>query len=336
MSDSRKTRSLANLIITAGVPLLAAIAMAATLRLHYPLRLRWAILIIVGETALLLSGFTWPETAAAIRMAVGRQASAATSPRDAYFWEATARNAIHLGVLGTLIGFVTHIGSNGEGQAQFLFALGSSLLSTVYGLVLAAILCAPAVRSLWTSGTDLASKTAGIIEAPYAAQVNVLSREHAPGHLLTVALILWVLFSPTATGPVAPLDWFIHWPAWLLVFGGGLGLALMFGRSSAAGSLVFGFAGAGLVGSLLGMAQALQGFSQGSIGAVAQGIIFGISSSFAAHFGLLAAGFPLQDRSNFRRGIALSRVVWYGFPILTLLLIALATVLAMIPIKIAN
>jgi hypothetical protein len=46
---------------------------------------------------------------------------------------------------------------------------------------------------------------------------------------------------------------------------------------------------------------------------------------FAAFAGLLAISLPLQDRSHNPRGMSLSRLAWYGFPIATLLLIALAT-----------
>jgi len=336
MSASSNGNNRVSMVVTIGMPLALIAGLALSGRFEYPLSLRWGILILVGEIALLLTGFKWSEIVNAFRQAGGRRTATGASERSAYFWEAAARNALHLGVLGTLVGFVIQICSNTGGQAGFMFALGSALLSTVYGLVLAAILSTPAVRSLWAIGNAQAVETVGAIGASPVVCASGGRWGHALGHVLFLALILWVLFSPAAAGPAMPLDWFVHWPAWLVVFGGALALGLMSGRTLKTGSLVLGFAFAGLIGSLLGVVQALQGFSQASIAAVSEGITFMISSCFAAFAGLLAIGLPLQDRSHNRRGMSLSRVIWYGFPIVTLLLIALAILMVMVPIKIEN
>ena len=336
MSASINGNNMVTMVVRIGMPPALIAGLAFSGRFEYPLNLRWGILIFVGEIALLLMGFKWHEIVNAFRQVGGRRMAAGASERSTYFWEAAARNALQLGVLGTLVGFVIQICSNTSGQAGFMFALGSALLSTVYGLILAAILSTPAVRSLWTIGAAQAAETVAPIDASPAGRESAGRWGHAFGHVVFLALILWILFSPAPAGPTMPLDWFVHWPAWLVVFGGALALGMMSGRTFKTNSLVLGFACAGLIGSLLGVVQALQGFSQASIAVVSEGITFMISSCFAALVGLLAIGLPLQDRSHNWRGLTLSRLVWYGFPVVTLLLIALATLMVMVPIKIEN
>ncbi|MBZ5497025.1 MAG: MotA/TolQ/ExbB proton channel family protein [Acidobacteriia bacterium] len=336
MSASSNGNNLVTGIVRIGVPIALISGLTFSIRHECPLSLRWAVLILVGEIALLLMGFRWAEIANAFRQAAGQRTAAGASERSTYFWEAAARNALHLGVLGTLVGFVIQICSDIGGQAGFMFALGGALLSTVYGLILAAILSTPAVRSLWTLGPEHPSETGEPIYASPGEGKRAGRLEQLLGHILFLVLMLWVLFTPAAAGSTMPFDWFVHWPAWLVVFGGALIFGLMSGHTFKTGSLVLGFACAGLIGSLFGVVQALQGFSTASIAAVSEGITFMISSCFAGFVGLLAIGLPLQDRSHNRRGLSLSRLVWYGYPVVALLLVALATLMVMVPIKIEN
>jgi biopolymer transport protein ExbB/TolQ len=336
MSASGNTKKVMTAVVRIGVALAAITGLAFSGAFAYPPSLRWGILILVGEIALLLMGFQWHEIVDAFRQARGMRAVAGPSERNTYFWEAAARNALHLGVLGTLVGFVMQICSDTSGPAGFMAAMGSALLSTVFGLILAAILSMLASRSPRTIGTEQASGTKDPVDASPEAHERVVRPVPVLGCIMLLSLMLWILFSPAASGPTMPLEWFVHWPAWLVVFGGALILGLMSGRPLSAGPLVTGFAWAGLIGSLLGVVQALQGFSQASIAAVSEGITFMISSCFAGFIGLLAIGLPLQDRRQNRQGMNPNRLVWYGFPAMTLLILVLAILMVMVPIKIDN
>ena len=299
----------------------------------YWLNLQWVLLLIGGEIALLLMGFAWPEIRRAVAHAAGRTAKADDSARSCYFWEAAARNAVNLGVLGTMVGFVIQVCSAAGGLSGFPSAFGRALLSTTYGIILASLFGLISLKCRLRIPAVDASDRAGTWEQ---AAENAGFWSHALGHILFLGLFLWILFSPASAGPYRPLDWFVHWPAWLVVLGGTIALALLSGSSFGGASLVLGFACTGLIGSLLGIGQALQGFSMVKIEVVAQGITFMISSCFAVLAGLLAIAYPLLDRSRDRRSMRLSRLVWYGFPILTLLVIAMAAAMVMIPIKIEN
>ncbi len=336
MSALNSGSIMATVVVGMGMPLTTMTGTDFSSRLLYLSSLRWGILILVGEVALLLMGFKWAEIVNAFRQAAGRPQATPALNRTTYLWEAAARNALHLGVLGTLVGFVMQICSDTGGQADFMFALGKSLLSTVCALILAALLSTPALRALWTIETAKGGENADAIDASPGAEDSFGFWGYALGYVLFFALIVWLLFPPVAAGSRRPFDWFVHWPALLVVFGGALGYGLLSGRTFKTGSLIAGFGCSGLIGALVGVVQALQGFSQTSIAAVSEGIAFMISSCFAAHLGLLAIGLPLQDRGQRPKAMTLSRLVWYGFPVVTLLMIVLATLMAMIPLKIEN
>ncbi|MBP1596612.1 MAG: hypothetical protein H6Q05_1989 [Acidobacteria bacterium] len=299
----------------------------------YWLDLQWVLLLVGGEIALLLMGFPWPEIRRSVARAANRSVEAGDSARSCYFWEAAARNAVNLGVLGTLVGFVTQVCSDTGGLSGFPAAFGRALLSTTYGIVLASIFGMISLKfRLGIPTADTPDPAETWEQAPQSSGFW----SHGLGYILFLGLFLWILFSSVPAGPYRPVDWFVHWPAWLVVLGGTIALALLSGSSFIGTALVPGFAFTGILGSFLGIGQALQGFSAAKIQMVAQGITFMISSCFAVLAGLLAVAYPLLDRSRDRRSMLLLRVVWYGFPVLTLLLIATAAVMVMIPIKIEN
>ena len=251
------------------LPCLVAVA-AVSGRFAWSLSVRWAVLLITGEVALALMSFTWPEIRGAIRFAAGRTCGAVCPGRAAFFWEAMARNAWCLGVFGTLAGFVIQVCSDASGPDAFLSALGEAILSTVYGAALAAFMSVPLFRPL---GEGVATEESGSKPGPF------MRWERWLGYCLFAGLVAWIFFTPSGSGPFRPLDWFVHWPAWLVVVGGAFVLAVLAGDLPGGRSLVMGFTCAGLVGSLLGSSQALQGFSRASIQAVAEGISFMVSSA---------------------------------------------------------
>ncbi len=298
---------------------------------------RWMVLLVIGEIALILMSFTWPEIRRAVAHAAGRTLQDSDFAGSGYFWEAAARNAWNLGVLGTLVGFVIQVCSNSGGLGGFLAAFGTAILSTTYGIILASIFGLISLKFRLRIANSPASNAADDPGTPPQTPESSGFWSQGLGYILFLGLFLWILFWPaSAQGPYRPIDWFVHWPAWLVVMGGTLALVLLSGSSFAGASLALGFACTGLLGSFLGIGQTLQGFSMAKIATVAQGITFMISSCFAALTGLLAVAYPLQDRRRDRRGGILFRAVWYGYPILALLVIALAAALVMIPIEIEN
>jgi hypothetical protein len=298
--------------------------------------LRWVVLLLAGEAALLMMGFTWREIRRIFAHAAGRTVPGTDDVLSCRFWEAAARNALNLGVLGTLVGFVIQVCSDSGGPGGFLSAFGTGLLSTTFGIILASIFFSISLKFRLKVPDNSASEGMDDSGAQQQTQKSSQFRSYLPGYLVFSGLFLWILLSPASAGSYRPIDWFVHWPAWLVVMGGTLALRLFSGGSSAGTSLALGFACTGLIGSLLGIGQALQGFSTAKIATVAQGITYMVSSCFAALTGLLAVAFPLQDRGRRKRATGFLRLVWYGFPILTLLIIALSVVMVMIPIKIEN
>ena len=79
----------------------------------------------------------------------------------------------------------------------------------------------------------------------------------------------------------------------------------------------------------------LHGFATVSIADVAGGLMFAISSGYAALAGLAALGLPLLDGDarEGRRPPAAARWAAYGFPLVVLAVLALAVLLVMIPME---
>lgn len=323
MSEREDTRggvaAAARLVSLLGLVVVAALSG----RFAVSLSARAAAMLLIGEAGLLLAGFTVRDIAGAFRtIGFGPR-----SGRSARFWEAAARNAWNLGVLGTLAGFVTQICSGNAGPTGFLAALGDATLSTVYGLILAAIALAVGFGRKNGAAADVAPRVA---DGP-TARSNLGRWEHWLGYAIFAAVILWLLMSPA--GQFRPVDWFVHWPAWLVVGGGGLALALAIRYPLDGRSLTLGLAAGGLIAAFLGLSRALQGFGRVSIAAVAEGITFTVSACFAALVGMLFFGMPIWDRSRHAEEPGMLRVCWYCFPLAVLAFLVLTIVMVLVPME---
>jgi hypothetical protein len=288
-----------------------------------PASLAGLALVSGGVAAILLLGFPAREIARAIGFAAGPTASAEERRRAGLVWEAAARNAWVLSALSAIAGFVSVFSTESGGLARFLGGVGDRAVGVSFGVLLAAVFAIPALRL--ASAEDPPMGTASL---PAAGQ-RVLAG------VALVALLAWPLFGPGSGGRFEPLPWLLHWPAWLVVAGGTLALGVYLRGIGRGGSIAVALGGAGTVGVVLGLTRGLHGFATTSIDDVAGGLMFAISSGYAALAGLAAVGLPLldQDAREGRRPAAAARWVAYGFPVVVLALLAFAVLLVLVPME---
>jgi len=98
-----------------------------------------------------------------------------------------------------------------------------------------------------------------------------------------------------------------------------------------------GFALTGFLATLMGFVQALFGFSSRGIQEIAIAITFILSSCFVALVGMMLVGNPLEDCSfkvgKGQKPLTLSRIAWFVFPLVTLILLFLTFVMVVTPIQ---
>lgn len=265
----------------------------------------------------------------------GRPAPDDALRRSVYFWEAAARNAFSLGVLGTLIGFVILICSESAVIPKIISGFADAVLSTFYGLVLVALfsLISFRIRTRLEENNEVKA-SAGI--SHLESQGKGLPWEHVLGYGLFAALLLLAIFSIEPGKVYSPIQWFFRLPSILIVAGGGALLAL-FVRRPVGSNLTMGFVLTGTISSFFGLIQIVCGFSGGSIKDVAAAVTFIISSCFVALVCMLFIGLPLEDRAELKLGKKkkrpLRRLAWHILPALVFLYLVLSFVIAITPIK---
>jgi flagellar motor component MotA len=292
------------------------------------------VFVLLGLAAMTLMSFSGSEIIEAIKNAWGGWDSNSNLNRAIYFWESAARNVFMMGVLGTIVGFMVMLSNLEEGIKYFFSEVGVRFLSTIYGLILAAIFAVPAlvfsgivggigVRGLWDEIEN------GEIEAPRLRTVECFI-----GYVAFLSLLLWVMLTPWSSDTFAPLQLFIHWPSLLVVVGGALAISLLIGNHREGETVTLSFAFTGLIGSLVGVVKVLHGLSEGSIADIAAAVTFIISSCFVALLGMMAIGIPLKDRmakKGLNQNLSLSRIAWFGFPLLTLIYLSFVVALIVTP-----
>lgn len=168
--------------------------------------------------------------------------------------------------------------------------------------------------------------------------VSIMRTGRILGIVLGYALFLMVLVS-IPFGLSFPRLWsvmpdIVHSPSLLFVLGSALVLMLLSGEANSGRTTSAFFAALGLIGCLMGCIQVLFGIASFSrsgnpvaVGDVANGISFILCACFAALAGILLVGAPLADHAIRTGRIAApsasTRLSWYGFPFLTLLLMPL-------------
>jgi TonB family protein len=134
-------------------------------------------------------------------------------------------------------------------------------------------------------------------------------------------------------------------PSLFVVVGGALVLMLFRGEGNSERNLSVSIAAMGLIGSLMGGIQILSGIASFSrmgnpvsIGEVAGGVLFTICSCVLALLGMVLVGAPLADRAIRSGQVAapslFSRISWYGFPLLTLVVVPLVFVTIVRPMPV--
>jgi flagellar motor component MotA len=287
------------------------------------------VFVLWGIVAMALMGFTPREILSSFKHAAGEEGTFLELKRSIYFWQSAARNAMMLGILGTLTGFVVFF-CNFQGRiATFLPGVAHAFINMLYGVILGAVCTVPAL--MLSRRLERIPATEERVEPP-----SPLGFGMVVGYLLYIGLIGWVMLSPAQGTQYTPLQWFVHWPSLLVVAGGTLALVLFVNDAKDGRSITVSFAFTGLIGTLMGLVQLLQSFNIG-IAAIATSMTFIISSCFIALVGMMLVGIPLEDRNlklaTDAKDKLLSRVAWYGFPLLTLFYLMVTVILIITPIK---
>jgi hypothetical protein len=222
-----------------------------------------------------------------------------------------------------IAGFVSVLCSDFGSLSRFVSGVGDRAAGVALGVLLAVVFAIPALR----------------FQPPAAPGPEAATSprwwQRLLGGVVLVALLAWPLLGHAPGGQFEPRSWLLNGPAWLVTGGGALALALYLRAIGRGASVVVGLGGAGTVATLLGLTRGLQGFATVNIGEVAGGLMFAVSSGYAALAGLAAVGLPLLDRDarEGRRSPAAARWAAYGFPLVVLAVLALAVALVMLPME---
>ncbi len=299
------------------------------------------VFVFLGGTALALMSFSKKEIGMAFKNASGQKGTAEEQQKSSYFWETAARNFWMMGVLGSVISFVIALGNSEGGMFGIASRMSASYLSAVYGMALAVICIVPALKITGSLNTQLKEGIQRVIESPEDKAISNLKLENIIGYVLYIAILGWAIFAPLSgkafEGPLNPLELFLYWPSLLVVLGGTIAIVLFVGKAISGQAFTLGFALTGVFAIHMGFIQAMMGFSSKSIQEVASAITFILSSCFVALLGMMLVGNSLLDQSVKADGVqkpqALSRIAWFVFPLMTLILLFLTFVMVVTPIK---
>jgi uncharacterized membrane protein len=217
-----------------------------------------------------------------------------------------------------------------------------SFIVVLYGLVLAVVCLVPAIKlSSRREKAGLRGKAEPGTEAAAFGAVRTTVPDRILGYVLFAAvLVLTVAFLAKGQAQVGPLPigrLLLHWPAYLVVFGGTIALALFIGGGAGARAWTLGFAMTGTICMLMGLIQALFGFVHRNIGGIASAVAFIISASMLTLLGLVAVAAPLEDREVMegrREGASpLSRFFWVVLPLLAFIFLILTFIMVVTPLK---
>jgi len=299
------------------------------------------VFVLLGGVGMALMGFSAREIGAAFKHAAGGLDGRESVQDSAYFWEAAARNFLMLGVLGAFISFITALGRSSGGIANVALRMSESFLPAVYGMILGVICFVPVLKLTRELSKYPPQEPGEVLEKPGEKAAKTLRIENIIGYALFIAVVGWTIISSVSLkesdGPLNPMEVFIHWPSLLVVLGGTIVLVMFIGDAAAGRSFTLSFALTGLIGSLTAFVQTLISFSSRGVRDVASAITFIISSCFIALLGMMLVGIPLEDRAiitgNNKKQLTLSRIAWYVFPLVALILLIFAFVMVLTPIK---
>jgi len=295
--------------------------------------------LVSGSVAAALMGFSGREIGAAFRSAAGRPGQATELGRAAHFWEAAARNAWILGVLGSALNVTIVLGGESSGIGDVTGRMIQAFIVSFYGLVLSVICLVPALKIMsQIEGTGF-PETPAAAKIQAAASTRPLIYERVIGYVFFAAVlgltVYFLLKGRPQSGVLPMAKIMLHGPAILVIVGGTIAFALFV--NGGARGLTLGFAMTGLIGLLMGFIQALFGFVHRSVQDIASAVAFIISSGLFALLGMLAVGAPLEDREVMegrrKRPDSFSRMFWIVFPILVFIFLVLTFIMVITPMK---
>jgi hypothetical protein len=299
------------------------------------------VFVLLGGVTLTLMSFSFKEIGLALKHTSGRSGTTEEQRKSGYFWETAVRNFWMMGVLGSVISFVIALGKSEGGIFGIATRMSESYLSAVYGMIFAVICSVPALKISGILNSQSKEERQNVFEESEDKNIPFLKFETVIGYVLFIFVLGWAIFTPiigTAfEGPLKPQDLFLYWPSLLVVLGGTLAIALFVGNAAAGRSFTIGFALTGLLATLMGFVQAMFGFSTKGIQDVAAAITFILSACFVALLGMMLVGNPLEDRffkiGKDQKPLALSRIAWFVFPFMILILLFLTFVMVVTPIQ---
>jgi TonB family protein len=330
------TNSIKNLLlILAGIIILALMAADAIISGKLPgfLDPYGLLFVLVGGVALVLISFPGSEIRSALKHAVGVPGNNAEIRHSAFFWEAAARGFWMLGglrcILNLIIAFVGMKSEETAGLGAIIGRLAQCLLATFYGILLAAICLIPCWKLMGKLRSRPSLPDAGQNELPISARPG-WGFGTTVGYVLFLAVLAFTAFNFSFQTLWELLPAIFNWPAVLVVLGGTVAVIIFVGGTNSSHRLSIIFALMGLIASLIGFIQVLLGVASfsvkgpSSIADVAGGIAFVIGSCFIALLGMVLVGAPTEDHA-IRMGritapSVFSRVSWYVFPLLILIL----------------
>jgi len=339
MTPKRNTKSLFHVL--GGIAMLAVLIAAAVLSGRFAkfLDLYGLAFVVIGGIALILTSYNLREIAAALRSAGRAKRSDSEGHKYLIFWESASRNFWMVGVLATFMSFVIAL-TNSETIQGIAIGMASSLIPSAYGMILSVICLVPWLKLKETRSSNLPEEISGENEKTQERSASSFSFENMVGYVLIMAIILWTLIKAelSSHSPILPI-WkcVVYWPALLFILGGTIALVLFVGSSAKGRIWTLGFAVTGLIGSFLGIIQALLGISWRHIQGVAAAVTFILSSCFFSLLGMMLVAAPLEDRSikdsKKARHSTLSRAAWYVFPIVTLILLVITFIIVVTPVR---
>jgi flagellar motor component MotA len=303
------------------------------------------VFVVLGGAAAAMMSFSFSEIGAAFKCAVSGRGTREEIRRSGFLWEASARNFWMVGVFAGILSFVDALTSMSEGIGAVASGMASSLVPSVYGIVLGAVCLVPSwklgriLRTITPS--DVSSIAAGSDRRPEAFG----RLETVLGYFLFIGLTVWTTIRPVLSvspGPVKTWAWYLNGPALLLILGGTTALILFVGKAVAGVPLTASFALTGLIGAFMGFIQVLLGFAssqftQAAADDIASGMSLVISSCFLGLAGMILAGSPLEDRSvkagRIEKPSAISRAAWAVFPLVAMIFLVITFFLVITPVR---
>jgi TonB family protein len=331
MSSTNSRKSY--LLILGGILVLALMAVAAigSGKLADFIDLSGLLFVLVGGVALSLISFPGKEIWRALRHALGTPGNNEEIRLSILFWEATGRNFWILGVLhfvfNIILVFAGMTNDESAGIQSIINAITLSQLSALYGFLLALICFIPCWKLMGILQTLPLMPTTERGEAPSpisrpGVKSAVVVRIFSVLALTIIFLHSHMLQIGLGNG-VPPI---FYWPALLVVLGGVLALALFFCGVNSRPPISMSFAFMGGIGVLMAFNQTMFGIAREmvkGIAPVASALGLVLYSCFIALLGIIFVGAPLEDRAVRTGRIAtpsvFSRLSWYGFPLLTLI-----------------